>query len=207
MSQAKYELLREEYPEFISLDQLHKICRIAKRSAKYLVENGIIPSQDTGKQTWRYKIALNDVIDYLNRREQVGSMIPCGVATSRKTKEVRMISTRKCFAQMVVPGKESEIADYFNFIYADCNELLTTLDIIEMTGLEKSTVLKLLKAGAIKSIMTYPKYLIPKPYLLEFVITPRFIEYRTNSEHFRKILGGFEIWKNTRALGVSGDVG
>jgi len=197
--QGKYESLREAYPEFISLDQLHKICGVSKISATYLVEHGIIPAIDTGKQTWRYKIALDDAITYLRRREQVGSMIPRGVATSRKPKHERMKSTRKCFAQMVTQGQETAIADYFNYIFAEYDEVLTTLDIIEMTGLEKSTVLKLLKAGAIKSIMTYPKYLIPKQYLLEFVVTPRFIEYRTNSEHFRKILGGFEIWKNAKS--------
>jgi len=185
--QGKYESLREQYPPYISLDQLHRICGIAKRSAKYLIEHEIIPAQDTGRQTWRYKIALDDVIIYLRRREQVGSMIPCEVVTSRKN-QARKISTRKCFAQMVVPGQESEIADYFTFIYASYDEILTTLDVVEMTGLEKSTVLKLLKAGAIQSIMTHPKYLIPKPYLLEFVITPRFINYRTNSEQFKKNL-------------------
>jgi len=199
MKRGKYESLREQYPEYISLDQLHRVCGIAKRSAKYLVEQGIIPSQDTGKQTWRYRIALDDVIAYLRRREQVGSMIPCGSATSRKPKETRMISTRKCFAQMVTPGQESEIAEYFDYIYADCGELLSTLDIVEMTGLEKSTVLKLLKTGAVKSIMARPKYLVPKQYLLEFVVTPRFIEYRTNSDYFKKILGGFEIWKNAKS--------
>ncbi|MCL2386160.1 MAG: hypothetical protein FWC89_01300, partial [Defluviitaleaceae bacterium] len=112
--QGKYESLRELYPPHISLDQLHKICGIAKRSAKYLVEHGIIPAQDTGRQTWRYKIALDDVIIYLRRREQVGSMIPCGVVSSRKN-QARKMSTRKCFAQMVLPGHESEIAEYFNF--------------------------------------------------------------------------------------------
>jgi len=100
---------------------------------------------------------------------------------------------------MVLPGHESDIAEYFNFIYAEYDDLLTTVDVVEMTGLEKSTVLKLLKAGAIKSITTNPKYLIPKPYLLEFVITPRFINYRTNSEQFKKILGGFEIWTNAKS--------
>jgi len=202
MSQAKYELLRKQYTEYICLDQLHKVCGISKRSAQYLVENGIIPAIDTGKQTWRYRIALDDVISYLIRREEVGSMIPHGVATSRKPKHIRTLSTRKCFAQLVAPGQEADIAGYFSFIYAEYDEVLTASDIIEMTGLEKSSVLKLLKVGAIKSIMTRPKYLIPKPFLLEFVITPRFIDYRTDSEHFLKVLGGFEIWKNAKELAV-----
>jgi len=199
MKQGKYESLREQYPEYISLDQLHRICGIAKRSARYLIDHGIIPYQDTGKKTWRYRIALDDVITYLRRREQVSSMIPCGAVTSRKNQKTRKVSTRKSFAQMVVAGQESQIADYFNYIYADYEDVLTSQDISEMTGLEKSTVLKLLKSGVIKSLMTHPRYFIPKSYLLEFVVTPRFIEYRTNSEQFKKIIGGFEIWKTAKS--------
>jgi len=199
MNQEKYESLREQYPEYISLDQLHKVCGVAKRSAQYLVEHRIIPAIDTGKKTWKYRIAIDDVIAYLIKRDEVGSMIPRGTATSRKPKNIRTMSSRKCFAQMVTPGQETIIADYFNFIYAQYDDVLTTYDIIEMTGLEKSTVLKLLKAGLIKSVMTRPQYLIPKQYLLEFVVTPRFIEYRTDSEYFKKVIGGFEIWKNAKS--------
>ena len=50
--------------EICSIDQLYKICKIAKRSALYLIQHGIIPVTDTGKQTLRYKIALDDVITY-----------------------------------------------------------------------------------------------------------------------------------------------
>jgi hypothetical protein len=198
MKQSNYGKLRKQYPEYVSLDQLHKICKIAKRSAQYLVENGIIPSVDTGRKTWRYKIALEDVIDYLKRRKKYGSMIPYGAASSEKTYETRKMSSRKCFNQMVVSDCKSDIIEYFNYIYTECDDLLTVVDVVEMIGFGKSTVLKLLKTGAIKSVMTYPKYIIPKQYLLEFVATPRFVEYKVSSEHFMKILDGFEIWKNTK---------
>ena len=188
MEQNKYSELRQQYPEYVSLDQVTRICRISKRNAKYLVDNGIIPYIDTGKKTWRYKITLDDVIDYLHRREQIGSMIPRGATSPR-------MSHRKCFAQMIESGHKTNIAKYFNHIYADYADVLTAADVVEMTGLEKSTILKLLKSGVIKSIATNPKYLIPKSYLLEFVATPRFIEYRTNAEQFLKVLEGFEVWK------------
>ena len=192
MEQRKYSKLRNQYPEYVSLDQVTRICRIAKRNAKYLVDNGIIPYIETGKKTWRYKIALEDVIDYLCRREQVGSMIPRGATSTR-------MNHRKCFAQMVESGHETDISKYFSYIYADYADVLTSADVVEMTGLEKSTISKLLKDGVIKSIATHPKYLVPKSYLLEFVVTPRFIEYRTNSEEFLKVLGGFETWKSRSA--------
>ena len=195
----KYDDLREQYPEYVSLDELCRICKIAKRSASYLVTNGIIPAVDTGKKTWRYKIALDDVITYLRQREQVGSMIPPGEVTSRKNVKRRKTSQRRTFAQTVVPGREWEIAEYFDYIFGDCDDVLSTADVVEMIGLDKSTVLKLLKAGHIKSVMTTPKYIIPKQYLMDFVVTRKFIEYRTDSEHFIKILGGFELWKKAKS--------
>ena len=192
----KYELLREQYPEYISKVQLYHICGISPRSATYLLENGIIPAIDTGKQTWRYKIALDDVITYLQRREQLGSMIPPGSASSRYK---RPNNPRKSFADIVMQGQENEIAEYFSYIYADCPDVLTVADIAEMTGLTKNTVLKRLLAGEIKFITNDPKYLIPKPYLLEFVTTRRFIESKSNSEDFKRILGGYEIWKSAKS--------
>lgn len=62
----KYEKLKTEYSTYISLDQLRVICHIAKRTASYLVTNGIIPSIDTGRKTWRYKILI-DVHDTKRR--------------------------------------------------------------------------------------------------------------------------------------------
>lgn len=191
----KYEVLRKHYPEYVSLDQLSRICKIAKRSASYLITQGIIPSIDTGKKTWRYKIALDDVIVYLRKREQVGSMIPRGVISSRNGARTRNPGNHKTFALILEQEQTSELAEYFNFVFSDFDDVLTAEDISEMTGLNRSTVLKLLKAGHIKSIMVHPRYMIPKQYLLDFVITRKFLKYRTDSEQFYKILGGFELWK------------
>ena len=56
--------LYEEYPEVISAYQLYRICHISKRKAIWLLLHGYIPCEDSGKKTRRYKIRLNDVIDY-----------------------------------------------------------------------------------------------------------------------------------------------
>jgi excisionase family DNA binding protein len=192
----KHDDLRKQYPEHISLDQMYRICKIAKRSALYLIRHEIIPAIDTGRQTWRYKIAIEDVITYLHNRDKVGSMIPRGAATSRQR---RTVSNRKSFSQLILPGQEWEVAEYFDYIYSEYEEVLSTADIVEMTGLHKSTVLKLLQRGQLKSIANRPTYLIPKQYLMEFVVTPRFIESMTISETFKKVLGGFEIWKTAKS--------
>ena len=194
MTLKNYESLKSQYPKYISLDQLRIICKIAKRSARYLVTHEIIPAIDTGQATWRYQIAIDDVIAYLHRRDKVGSMIPPGMASSRTKRHPKK---RALYYRLL--DNESEVAAYFGYIYADYGDVLTTDDLVEMTGFAKNTILKYLKSGYIKSLASSPKYVIPKAYLLEFVTSSRFIEARSESKRFIKILGGFEIWKTAKS--------
>ena len=195
-----YHELRNRYPAHISLDQLYRICRISKRSALYLIQHEIIPAIDTGKHTWRYQIAIDDVIAYLNLRDRVGSMIPPGAVTSRyKGKRPPYKSNRKSFAEIVPLGTEQDVADYFNYIYTDFEDVLAVGDVVEMTGLCKSTIVNLLKKGRIRSISDCPRYLIPKQCLMQFVVTRGFIESKTGSARFKKILEGYEIWKTAKS--------
>ena len=60
-----YSNLREEYPAIITLEQLYRICHISKRKGRWLLENGVIPCQDSGKRTRRFRIKIEDVITYL----------------------------------------------------------------------------------------------------------------------------------------------
>ena len=75
-----YSYLRREYPETISMDQLYRICHISKRKARWLLEHGVIPCQDSGKQTRRFSIRLEDVICFLEQRDAglLGDVIPQG---------------------------------------------------------------------------------------------------------------------------------
>ena len=150
----KYDRLRAEYPEYISKIQLYKICGISPLSATYLLDNGIIPAIDTGKATWRYKIRLEDVIAYLRKREKLGSMIPPGSVSSRYK---RPNNLRKSYAMFIAEGGEQEIAAYFTHIYTGFPDVLTADDIVEMTGIDRKTVLRLLQVGKIKSITNHPK--------------------------------------------------
>jgi len=193
----KYDTLREQYPEYISLDQLRLICRIAKRSARYLVSNGIIPAIDTGKKTWRYQVAIDDVIRYLRRREQWGSMIPPGAVSSRPPSEK---NHRTSLSFVTTLGDEKEIYSYFEQLYASAGDVFTVPEIIILTGLSHKTVSLMLKDGGIKSIGNSPRYIVPKQYLLEFVSSRRFIDIKSNSEAFQKIVGGFDTWKTTGRL-------
>ena len=64
-----YSELSAQYPEFVSGDQLYHICHICKRKAKWLLDNGVIPFEDTGKKTHRYRIRPDDVMHCPDMRD------------------------------------------------------------------------------------------------------------------------------------------
>ena len=66
---TRYDEIIENHPSTITLDQFYRICHISKRKAKWLLENGIVPCQDSGKKTRRFKIQTMDVVYYLQQLE------------------------------------------------------------------------------------------------------------------------------------------
>jgi len=189
----KYEKLKTQYPAYISLEQLRGICKIAKRSARYLVDNGIIPAIDTGRKTWRYKISIDDVIDYLRRRDREGSMIPAGATSSREP-----CTSKRSYSQVVSRGQEREVAKYFAEVYADYPDVLTTDNMATMAGMHKKSLMRILKDGHIKVLASNPRYIVPKVYFWEFIANRRFIDAWSNSDEFIQILEGFEAWQSQK---------
>ena len=93
-------------------------------------------------------------------------------------------------------GQEKAVAEYFDYLCSEYGDALSVYDIADITGLHKNSLLKLLKVGHIKSIASIPRYIIPKLYLFEFVVTRRFMEIRTSSERFNKLIEDFEAWNS-----------
>ena len=59
----------EQYPEYITKDQMYRICHISKKTCLFLLESGLVPNIDSGKKTRRFKIKTSDVIQYLRDRD------------------------------------------------------------------------------------------------------------------------------------------
>ena len=56
------------YPNIMSKEQFCKACHISKRTALFLLENGLIPYIDTGKRTRCYIIRKADVIAFAKKQ-------------------------------------------------------------------------------------------------------------------------------------------
>ena len=122
-------------------------------------------------------------------------MIPRGAATTPLKYRPH---SRESFSSYISPSNGSELIEYFTFLYSDFPDVLRIVDLIEMTGLSDKTIAKYLHDGDMKSITNHPYYLVPKPYVIEFVTSPKYINCQSNSVIFKKILGGFRLWKSAK---------
>ena len=52
------------YPDPMGRTDFRKACRIGTRTSLYLLQSGLVPCENTGKQTRCYKIAKADVAAY-----------------------------------------------------------------------------------------------------------------------------------------------
>ena len=102
---------------------------------------------------------------------------------------------RKCFAHVIKSGQEQLVTDYFCNVCLNYDDVYSVQDIAVITGLTTKSLMKMLKSGDIKSLTSSPRYIVPKPYFLEFTATERFRNITTSSKGFVNHIKEFKKWK------------
>ena len=179
-----YEYLRQQYPETISMDQLYRICHISKRKAKWLLENGVIPCIDSGKQTRRFQIRLDDVITFLERRDAglLQEDIPTGIVSSggRTLEKPRQLLDSE------------ELRAFFLERWAGFPDVLTVPQTATLSGFGASAINRWFRDGLVDGVCYRGKNLISKESLAEYLasqdgqlIPARPVRYKELLEEFQ----------------------
>lgn len=155
-----FDELRQLYPKTITMEQFYRIAHISKRKANWLLTNGIIPCEDSGKQTRRFKIKLDDVIEYL-QKVQGGTLnvsIPNGIfasgASSKPPQEY--LDCDKL--------KEQFLADWY-----DAPDMLTIKQASEISGYVGTSILRWVNRKQVKGVLYHERYLVSKESLADFL--------------------------------------
>ena len=173
---SDYSYLKEIYPPVITLDQLYRICHLSKRKAKWLLENHIIPCQDTGKKTRRFKIQLDDVISYLEDTASGKKVVrfPVGLFSSHavsqkaaKRKKVQRCLDQADFQQMLRQQYEKKFRTF--------PDSLSTMDVAKMTGFGQTAVNNWIANGKLKIYSRGGRF-IPKTYVIDFCCSPYYYQ-------------------------------
>lgn len=140
---SNYSYLYDEFPEVISGEQLRQILHVSKRKCAWLLNNGIIPCNDSYQKTRRYAVKLDDVIDYIITSENA--------------------------AVNVQPPKPPEgFRELLLDEWFDVPDVLTITDISGITGYTPNAVDRWIVKGSLRSVMVQTGIITCREWLADF---------------------------------------
>lgn len=189
----KYDFakLLEEYPETMNKDQLYRICHISKRTASYLLESGLIKNRNSGKKTRKYTIQTKDVITYLEERitDPKKYMAPAGYYRSFVKSKCKR---ENIYSSLVLTEEDREkLKEFFGAKIQSMPEVLSIQNISSLTGYANTSVTNWCRKKYLKSFFIKKRYLVPRSYLLEFMVRDYFMRIRRKSDRHMKLIYEF----------------
>lgn len=182
-------------PEVISKEQLRVACHISKRTALYLLQSGLIPSETTGKKTRCYSIQKRDVVAYLKGRERD----PAKYQPPENWYSNKTSSPKPYVIRHLPSGKATkrQLEDYYKQALSDYSDVVDVDAIMKFTGYNRRTVGGWCRKGRLKFIMSAPKYRIPKCFLIEYLCSDRYDQIiRKSKEHLNAIWEVYQLSHN-----------
>lgn len=184
------EAIRKSYPNVLSLEKVRRILGISKRKAAWMLQNGIIKCENTGKKTRQYRVKLTDLFRYLDKYEQgdPSVMTPIGKFNAKKTKNERPRIPREIYSK---PPDDFRLWLEDEW-YAE-SDLLHIKDISRITGYHENTVQKWLKDKKIRSVWTQNLLISSKTWLIDFYCDDAYQIVRKSDAHIDLMRRYYEI--------------
>lgn len=173
---SDFSYLRDLYPPVITLDQLYRICHLSKRKAKWLLESRIIPCQDSGKMTRRFKIQLDDVISYLEDTASGKKVVhfPVGLFSSQ-TVSRKTAKHQKVVCCLEQSDFQQVLRQQYEKKFRTFPDSLSTMDVAKMTGFGPTAVNNWIANGKLKIYSRGGRF-IPKAYVIDFCCSPYYYQ-------------------------------
>ena len=144
------------YPDPMGRTGFRKACRIGTRTSIYLLQSGLVPCENTGKQTRCYKIAKSDVAAYLRRRlaEPAYYTPPSGWYKNYPNHKPPAFGLNGALL-LTDAARQPDVLD--------------ARQIAQVTGYASRTVSRWCTEGRLKAFPYQHTYKVPKEWLLEFL--------------------------------------
>ena len=172
-----------QYPEYITKDQMYRICHISKKTCLFLLESGLVPNIDSGKKTRRFKIKTEDVIDYLKSRDDYPELYKAsdgyyiGNGGKQKAPSFDEVFTKEDLERM---------RQYYENRLRKYPDVMTVEQVAQFTGYCKNSVGRWCSKQQVKCFFIRQRFYIPKEYLLDFLVSRYFIGIAVKSAKHQK---------------------
>ena len=184
----------QQYPEYITKDQMYRICHISKKTCLFLLESGLVPNIDSGKKTRRFKIKTVDVIQYLKDRDDYPELFKApdgfykGKGGDKKAPSFDEVFTQEDLIRM---------RQYYERLLKNNPDVMSVEQVAQFTGYNKNSVSRWCGKKELKCFYIKQRYQIPKEYLLDFLVSRYFIgiavksvKHQRFNEQIRKLRTG-----------------
>ena len=172
-----------QYPEYITRDQMYRICHISKKTCLFLLESGLVPNIDSGKKTRRFKIKTEDVIDYLKSRDDYPELYkaPDGYYIGNGGKQ-----KAPSFDEVFTKEDLERMRQYYENRLRKYPDVMTVEQVAQFTGYCKNSVGRWCSKQQVKCFFIRQRFYIPKEYLLDFLVSRYFIGIAVKSAKHQK---------------------
>ena len=169
--------------EHISAEKLYKILHYSKRKTKYLLDNGVIPCENSGKKTRCYRVKMSDVELYLEniRRDPKQYFFPAGIFSSN----CKHVPAYKIELSV---GEHQRLYGIINRALSTTPDALTVDDAAATVGYSRTLILKTIQSGDLYAEKVLGKTIIPKEKLIRFLAEKSGMAIKYKSAFHKKML-------------------
>ena len=186
--EEKIQEILAPYPDTMTRTDLRISCHIGTRTAIYLLQSGLIPNIHSGKKTRCYKIAKADVAEYLRRRETDPEYYtpPSGWYGKNFKRKPPKVSIMRSINYEIISRLLTR--QYFENLLKPYPDVLSVKQISEITGYKHKVVTRWCATERLKSILKSPRYMVPKTWLLDFLVSDDYNNIcRKSGKHYAMI--------------------
>lgn len=172
ITEKYYSEVLAQYSEYITKDQMYRICHISKKTCLFLLESGLVPNIDSGKKTRRFKIKTKDVIEYLKSRDDYPELYkaPDGYYIGNGGRQ-----KAPSFDEVFTKEDLERMRQYYEDRLKKYPDVMTVEQVADFTGYCKNSVGRWCSKQQLKCFFIRQRFQIPQEYLLDFLVSKYFI--------------------------------
>ena len=161
-TETQYKQLLKGYPKHMSMEQMRIVCHISKRTARLLLQKGLVPCKNTGKKTHTYRITKAAVINYLMRRDAMPEKYILLGSDKMRKKPPAMSTTDDSLNEPIEPLTFEKYPDVLSIQQAAI-----------LSGVSTATVKLWVKNNYLMAFIKNRACRIPKLSLIEYLDSPQ----------------------------------
>lgn len=171
-------------PQTLSGEQVRLALHISKRKCAWMLNNGFIKCQNTGKRTRKYTVLKEDLLTYVedSAKHPEKYVTPYAEFSTAKYSCNRKPRPRKTGFPSSLP---SDFRLWLEQEFETVPDALTVPQVIAATGYADNTVNRWLRQGHLKSVQTQTTKIIAKQWLIDFYCSYGYTISQMSDKHIK----------------------